>query len=260
MFTKEDLQLPKEINQAVVDGVIRGYADYLDERAAKRRKLRISDAYAWVKGNHLDHFVAEEGEKVGLIVKKAQAGRTWGYFQFELTNNDEKCLAIVKPFYRTQETLEELENKEIEERENHYLYALMKNNDKLELHKFKRALGEQGQIPPETVEEVEATFTNQVLDLGQDYDRFYIFLYEIDPFTKMLSQIKLVLPDPQKLDLLEIDDLTEYISNSQYSAELPSGLTREDLSDVREFVAGKRAHYRINQIDESEFEGSEGKG
>lgn len=169
-----------------------------------------------------------------------------------MNHNDEKCLAIVKPFYRTQEALEELEDKDIEQRESHYLYGLMKNNSKLELHELERSVGEQGQIPPETMEEIEATFTEQTLDVGQEYDRFYIFLYEIDPFTKGISQIKLVLPDPQKLDLLEVADLTELISTSSYA--LPEELNSMDISEVGEYVAGKRAHYRINQIAESETE------
>lgn len=80
MITKKELQLHHEINQAVVDGIIRGYIDYLEERVEKKNKLRISDAYAWVKGNHLDHFVSVEGEKVGMEYIRAKAGRAWGYF------------------------------------------------------------------------------------------------------------------------------------------------------------------------------------
>lgn len=251
MVTRKELKLSNQINQAVVDGILNGYSSYLEERTLKEEELRISDGYAWVKGNHLDHYVSIEGEKAGINYVKAKAGKAWGYFQFEMNHNGDKCLAIVKQIYRANDTLLELEKKQEDDRENNYLYGLMQNNSSLELHKLKRKFdNKEHALPAESYEEIKAVMKQETLKIETEYDRFYMFLYEIDSFSKNIGQIKLVMPDPKKFDLLEIEDLTILIDSSEY--RISANLLKSAPSEAKEFVASQ--NYRINQIDDEEIE------
>lgn len=56
--------------------------------------FHVSGAYAWVKGNHIDHYVALACEQHGVESKLAKAGLTWQYLKF--THENEKILFIVK--------------------------------------------------------------------------------------------------------------------------------------------------------------------
>ncbi|MBC2673715.1 hypothetical protein [Listeria booriae] len=51
--------------QAVVDGILEGYKNYLDERRQKKEELRVSAGYAFTKGNHIDDTIAKKLQ--GLI-------------------------------------------------------------------------------------------------------------------------------------------------------------------------------------------------
>ncbi|WP_249870552.1 hypothetical protein [Oceanobacillus saliphilus] len=71
-----------EISESIVKGIMKRYKSYLNERKQKKEELLISSAYAWVKGNHIDHFVAEESESFGITYVPSKAGYSWGYLQF----------------------------------------------------------------------------------------------------------------------------------------------------------------------------------
>lgn len=43
--------------------------------------MKISSAYAWVRGNHIDDQIAEECNDMDISFTKAKAGYTWGYLQ-----------------------------------------------------------------------------------------------------------------------------------------------------------------------------------
>ena len=90
----KNYNLPEKLNESIVDGIIEGYRDYLEVRRQKARELKVHGAYAWVKGNHIDHYVAVACEEHRVSSTVAKAGLTWQYLQFY--NNDEKILFIVK--------------------------------------------------------------------------------------------------------------------------------------------------------------------
>lgn len=41
------LNLPEELSQLVVDGILKGYKDYLSVRKKAQDELKISGAYGW---------------------------------------------------------------------------------------------------------------------------------------------------------------------------------------------------------------------
>src|SRR5699024_1794995 len=83
-----------DVNQSIVNGILQGYKNYLEERKAKRNEMRISTAYAWVRGNHIDDQTAEECNDLEITFTKAKAGYTWGYLQFNIEK--EKRMFIIK--------------------------------------------------------------------------------------------------------------------------------------------------------------------
>ncbi|WP_176449041.1 hypothetical protein [Lentibacillus sp. CBA3610] len=45
----EKYRMSPNVNQSVVNGILQGYKNYIDERKVKRQEMNISTAYAWVK-------------------------------------------------------------------------------------------------------------------------------------------------------------------------------------------------------------------
>jgi len=69
-------KLDNKVYQAIVDGTQNGYLEYLHERRRKKNELRVSGAYAWTKGNHIDDQVARAVESLGLNYRMDKAGYT----------------------------------------------------------------------------------------------------------------------------------------------------------------------------------------
>ena len=93
--------LPDQLSQLVVDGILKGYKEYLSVRRRAQQELKVSAAYAWVKGNHIDSSVDETCSKYDAIESSIEstvekAGYTWEYIQFILKDSQEKHLVIVK--------------------------------------------------------------------------------------------------------------------------------------------------------------------
>ena len=73
--------------QKIVDTLMKGQKDYVDERLEKRETMKVSNGYAWTRPNHIDNAFAS----ADLFEYKLQlAGQTWGYLEFE--TNTEKYM------------------------------------------------------------------------------------------------------------------------------------------------------------------------
>src|SRR5690625_562370 len=90
----EKYKLTKELNKKIVDGLIKGYQEYIDVRKEKYRSMRISGAYAWVKGNHIDDQVAAACVDQNVDFKLEKAGVSWQYLQFR--QESDKVLFIIR--------------------------------------------------------------------------------------------------------------------------------------------------------------------
>lgn len=75
-----------------------GYKDYLEVRRQAYNDLKVSAAYAWTKGNHIDSSVYKEFEKYRQVKSSVEKdGYAWEYLQFILEDTSgEKYLIIVK--------------------------------------------------------------------------------------------------------------------------------------------------------------------
>lgn len=100
-----ELELDKEISKIIVDGTLRGYLQYLEERKEKRETMNVSGAYAWTKGNHIDDQVSKLGKEKGVTFKVDKAGYTWEYLQFSVSEDSEEYMIIVKNSRRVKKHL-----------------------------------------------------------------------------------------------------------------------------------------------------------
>ncbi|MEN1934983.1 hypothetical protein AAIE21_05070 [Paenibacillus sp. 102] len=208
------------VNQVIVDGILNGYKSYIDERNEKQRTMLISDAYAWVKGNHIDDQTARECAKVGIEYAKAKAGYTWGYLQF--SDSEDKSMFIVKNAkYFNEENFPGGKGingkKRRKTNDENYLKKLSRINHNIIFPEARTLFtGEEENIEflsifdDNTLKALEDT---DVKKMQEEYNKFYIVTYEIDE-AFMISKILLWMPNPNDEKAYLIDDLTELINNS----------------------------------------------
>lgn len=204
--------LPKELNESIVDGIIDGYRDYLDVRRQKAGELKVHGAYAWVKGNHIDHYVALSCEGHGVSSTLAKAGLTWQYLQFSHLN--EKVLFIVKNVrYFNIDEVDKGKDAKGRTRGNQasYMKSLMDINKGIKFEEFllqnvnqsvQLELLEDFQPVPLEAEDIESAAAH--------FDRFYIATYNIGE-DHQISEIRLWMPNPADNRAYLISELTPYI-------------------------------------------------
>ncbi|MEO1772063.1 MULTISPECIES: hypothetical protein [Enterococcus] len=218
-------ELSEVIYQAIVDGTLKGYLQYLDERKEKIAKMNVSGAYAWTKGNHIDDQVSKVGQKAGIDFTIEKAGYTWEYLQFTLSEESENFMLIVKNSRRIQQSFDGDIKKE-----KNYLVDLSDIN----LPAFKESgltfikRPEQIELELSDPEEVKAVLEGRSLNVEHKYSRFYIVTYEINDETKIIDSINLMMPNSETMSLIPVADLTSYITTSPYE------ITFDDVAPIRE--------------------------
>lgn len=212
-----DYKLADELNQNLVNGIFDGYREYLEVRRDKARSLKVSGAYAWVKGNHIDHHVALSCESYGVESKLAKAGLTWQYLQFK--HNDEKILFIVKNaryFNEEQvnhgrDAMGRTRNKKIS-----YMEELMEINSEIDFNYVPADVEENStQLELELIEDfrLNERDNKEISNLKSDFQRFYIVTYKIDE-SQQIEEIRLWMPNPVNNKAYLIDDLTSFVNAS----------------------------------------------
>ncbi|MDW5556927.1 hypothetical protein RFX64_04595 [Streptococcus mutans] len=68
--------------QQIVDTILRGYKNYIDERLEKKASMEVSAAYAWVKANHIDDVFAKSELDFVKDFHLEHAGQSWDYLEF----------------------------------------------------------------------------------------------------------------------------------------------------------------------------------
>lgn len=210
----EKIELPIELSQLIVDGILKGYKDYLAVRKRAQDELKISGAYAWVKGNHIDSSVDETCSKYKEIESSIEkAGYTWEYIQFVLKESKEKYLVIVKNSRGIKKTF----NGKIDKvKKENYLYEYAGINNSIIKSKAVQSVQLDEGIQLElSLPEIEAIQKNVALSAPEGYNRFYVVTYQFDE-EKMISKIALTLPNQKEMSLIEIADLTPLISTSEF--------------------------------------------
>ena len=219
IMSSKKMELPSNLEQQIVTGIMSGYKSYLDERIRAKQNLKVSAAYAWTKGNHIDSEVAVAVENNQTIdFSTAKAGYVWEYLQFTATSpkSDEtgKALIFIKG---SRSAKKNFDGKKVSQPDKNYLREYAKINQ----HLFKSG-------------QVSGTSTNHSVQLElpineirssasdsfktSDFDRFYIVTYEIDK-AYQISSIKLTMPDPSSMSLVIVKDLTDLIQNSIVTIE-----------------------------------------
>lgn len=210
-------QLSKALNESIVDGIIEGYKEYLSVRREKARELKVHGAYAWVKGNHIDHHVAVECEKFGVKGHLAKAGLTWQYLQFKI--EEDKVLFLVKNArYFDSNAVDKGKDAKghTRSRKSSFMTDLSNINSNIEFPEIADINQQQGQSTQLELELLEDVLTvqmdsNDTQKLSEQYDRFYIVTYEIDS-EFLISKIKLWMPNPVNNKAYLVENLTKYIN------------------------------------------------
>lgn len=218
--------LPDELNQLIVDGILKGYKDYLDVRRRAQKELKVSGAYAWVKGNHIDSSVDEICSNYDEIQSSIEkAGYAWEYLQFILKKSQEKYLVIVKNSRGITKTF----NGKIDRaKQENYLYEFAGINNSIIESKALQSTNSDKVIQLElSLPELDAIQKNTALEAPEGYDRFYVVTYEFEPQSKMISKVSLTLPSQSEMTLVEVVDLTPLIETSVYS------ISEEELEIVK---------------------------
>ncbi|PRY80066.1 hypothetical protein [Alkalibacterium olivapovliticus] len=253
----DQFKLGSRIYQAIVDGTQNGYLEYLHERRLKKDEMRVSGAYAWTKGNHIDDQVARAVESLGLNYQMEKAGYTWEYLQFTLNEDAEKHLIIIKNSRRTSDFFDGKINSK---KRKNYLTPLSDiNSAQLKASGISFSeINEQIELELGNPAEIQAVMNHTQLSAGGEYSRFYIVTYEINEVTKMIDSIKLTMPNSETMTLVEVDDLTPFIESSRVD------ITMEDIAPIKSEISTEHTvysgddnafGYSIPAEEESESEG-----
>lgn len=211
----------EKINESIVDGIIEGYKDYLRVRKEAARNLKVHDAYAWVKGNHIDHHVATQCEKFGVESKISKAGVTWRYLQFYI--KDTKSLFLIKNArYFDSDAVDRGKDASgrVRGRKSAYMEEFININRNIEFPRTTKNSNKSRQL--ELFEEIpfDVISKETALENTKSYDRFYIVTYEIDE-DYLISQILLWMPNPENNKAYLVQDLSELInSKSSHNIEI----------------------------------------
>lgn len=224
--------LPEQLNEGIVDGIIEGYRDYLDVRRQKARELKVHGAYAWVKGNHIDHYVALACEEYGVTNTVAKAGITWQYLQF--SQKTEKVLFIVKNarYFNIDEVDKGKDAKgRTRGSKASYMNNLMAINGEVNFGDIPTQTFNQS-VQLELLEDFEPITLKAEDTIGMDtqFDRFYIATYNIGE-DYQIGEIRLWMPNPADNRAYLISELTPYIGQKpghifEIEEELKSVLTQ----------------------------------
>ena len=208
--------LANELSQSIVDGILKGYKEYLDVRRRAQKDLKVSGAYAWVKGNHIDSSVDEACSNYNQVQSSIEkAGYTWEYLQFILKDTQEKYLVIVKNSRGITKTFN---GKVDNNKKENYLYEYAGINNRIIESKSLQSVASEKVVQLElSLPELEAINKNVAMKAPEGYNRFYVVTYEFDSQSKMISKIALTLPNQHEMSLVEVADLTPLIEKSIYS-------------------------------------------
>lgn len=224
----DEYKLSSRINKVIVDGVLKGYLEYLEERKVKKDDMNVSGAYAWTRGNHIDHQISEIGLENGLRFKNEKAGYSWEYLEFLLEGSGEPFIIIVK----NSRPMAKSFNGNPVGSQNNYLTEYAQINkpifDDDSIH-FE-GMNEQIELELNNPEEIKAVSTRTSLRAKVGHSRFYIVTYKINEVTKLIDSIKLTLPNSTSMQLVPVEDLTYLIEQSEYE------ITVEDVEPIKEEV------------------------
>ncbi|MEG9207170.1 hypothetical protein V6S63_10280 [Lactococcus lactis] len=199
-------------SRKIVDTLIIGYNDYLNERITKYNEMAVSDGYAWTKANHIDDAFAKAYEKGELDFIKnfelEKAGESWGYLEFEGDTNLGKTLIIIKNMTRLSQTFEKTKNR----KPSQYLldYAQISKGF------IKKHIGDYEGLVEQVLLDimpVKSSYKVSVESVRENYDEFFVIVYESNSHAQLQS-VQVVVLDPDTQTIVPVQDLTMYLAES----------------------------------------------
>ena len=221
-------------SEMIVIAIVDGYRDYIEHRKDRHKKMIISSAFAWTKGNFIESKIAETCSDLNFSYKKAKAGLTWDYLQF-IQGNTKKLFLIKNAAYFNENSFSQavLPNKsKSHSPQRTYLHELSRINKKLKFpstHQNRENIsGHSIQLSFKISEELIKDELNHFKSL---YNEFHILTYKIDD-TYQISQIMHYLPNPDDNIAYRIENLSKYISGAELTDDEREIIAPDPDSDV----------------------------
>lgn len=205
--------LNQNIIDSIIKGVIAGYKDYVNVRNDVNRKMFISNAYAFVRSNHIEDQVAKHVRNE-VDFSKNNAGPSWKFLKFDYTNDEasQNITFILKNedyFNENEVTKGKNIMGNAKDKEKKYILPLIYQNKNINFPDLKKTIKQEHQITADNLlfdEECEKDNENIV-------SHFNIITYKIDAESRQLVSIKLWIPDPNTNQAILIKDLSTQMSN-----------------------------------------------
>ena len=190
--------IKQEVRESIVKGIIAGYKDYVNERNEVKKRMVISDAYAFTKSNHIESQVAKHLENFVKYIKE-NAGPSWKYLKFIFNKDedyfDEKNVSVGKSLVADKNP-----------KSKNYLEVLMAKNRDINFG----TVGEDFEIGHQMT--ADSILFNIKEGSNRDINSYFLIItYRIDKESKQLAAIKQWLPNPETNSAIMVDDLTELI-------------------------------------------------
>ncbi|PNZ70634.1 hypothetical protein E2556_01170 [Staphylococcus croceilyticus] len=201
----------KGLKTSILEGIVHGYKDYIHVRTKAHRTMEISEAYAYVRSNHIEHQVAMHIKEY-MEFQKSNAGPSWKYLKFSgsgLSNNQPLSFILKNEKYFNAEavTLGKNAFNKKGEKEKEYLRELISKNQNIDFDKLQI----EYQNPHQMDWDDYLSNPNQNATKQKNEGIFNIITYNIDANTKMINSVKIWTPNPMNNKAIMMEDLSEEV-------------------------------------------------
>ncbi|MCT4404085.1 hypothetical protein EFT43_03965 [Leuconostoc falkenbergense] len=234
----EDYQISEAIGKILVQGILKGYKDYAQERLAKQNEMVVSSGYLWTRSNHIDDGIAKEiqsenyEQKIGFQI--GRAGYIWDYVQF-LHNNGEKSMIVVKPGqFRPEKFGDATDKKHLTQKSMRQLMSINAKHFQDDEQEYSSHDLQQLQLfddsVPAKVLPSESEKNKILSKKTNNVDRFYILTYTLGS-DSLINSIKLVMPNPKNNTVVMIQDLTDLIGDANLINDDEAQVLKNELAE-----------------------------
>lgn len=243
----QEYSFSSDLNQKIVDGILKGYNEYIEVRKDKKRTMNISGAYAWTKGNHIEDAVSKELLDLNITFNPAKAGYTWGYLQFNHDDGVSKKMFIIKnaKYFNVEEfdrSKTPLSGRSSTKKTNYILELANANSEVEFIEQVVDDSIEQLSLfvdlgLPQSDSSVEVAKT-----ISKEFNEFYIITYSTDE-AHQISEVKQYMPNPIDKKAYLINDLSSFIGTSHIEIStiddsLINAEVEEMIYDAQDFGIG----------------------
>lgn len=213
----EKYKLSDHLNEKIVDGLIKGFQEYIEVRMEKDGDIRLSGTYDLVKGKYIDAKVVESCSSENMGFSLVRAKDSWEYLQYR--QEEDKVLMVIRSAGYSNED-EAKKGKTVDgKRESikrRYIGDLVSINSEIDFNQVtKQTTSSFKTIQLELADLfVDAEESWAIAQLKDEFQRFYMITYMIDE-THNISKVSLCMPNPFNNKAYLIEDLTAYIKPDQ---------------------------------------------